>query len=1251
MSVTVAQATTLLENILFESPTLAATNATGYAALSELNPAYSTVAGLASAIASSPEASIADLVVRYYEAALGRSPGGSEVAYYVAIAETGLTPTQISQGTAAVPLSTLNTIAGDFANSPEFAFASAGTNVVELLYLNILGRSPSAVEIAYYENQLSSGFTTTNLIQEFANSPEYIAKVGGSIQTNLTNYGTAVTGGTTPTTIGTITTTTTSTTFTLTTGQDTQTANVFYGTLGSTGATLQSIDVLTGTAGGTANTLNISDATTNATGYITLPVGITLSNIQDITVTTSNNVGSSSGAVAFDVSAISGLTQLTVTSVGTLGDDITAAATTSVTDTSYDTTTQGVTLSGGLNDSITTTDGQVSVTGAAGTVSITAGGVGTSAISVDGGTVVSITANKETTGAITVGAATAPTGTVTVVYNDTVSTGNATTGAISVTGGTIVSITENIKGTSTGGDAVTAGVITADGTSKTTSVTIAETASSAVNTAATLVSGVAAVTAITAAPGVTKVSVVAGVSPVSATSAATGITDGAVTIVDASHAALTTSSNTITSISLSNIGSTTNATTSLIEDNALTTLTLAGTIGGTLTLTNAASGAATNTTLTLDLNAAKVHDLVDTNAEITTLSVVTGGTAKSTLTAFSDASLTTLKVSGTEAFVLTPAVASYASLSAVTVSGTGGFTGDISGLAATTTGTVTAGSTVFTSTSTGAITLTMDGSTSDYQTFTGSTGTDTITIDVDVKSFAPIAGGSSGSNELILNAALSGFTATKTGTYATGFEILGLDQSSTGTLALGSWATEANYTTLVTTSGDVTGTTASVVSQTVTGFEGTKVIITGTSSVTTHGSNFDALVVDTADTSGATDTMTVTLNGSVAYNQGSATALHTDLTVTALTLSDANSDGIATVNFVSNSAEFNAQNLISTLTDKDLTTLNVSGTGGLDINSFTSDTSTALTINNTETNAAGVTFGTLNDSALGSFTFSGTGATTIDSLITTVSFLTVTNSGTGAVAVESITDNNLTKLTLSAGVALGQGINFSGEASGQTYQGLSDTLATGITVVGSADNAHVTLNLGTTGAGSSGATDTISLGNANNYVSDVNDDGTITLTVGTGSNYIALATGATGATAYTAAITLGTHTSTTGIDEISLGGTGVATGATVASVVITGAVTGDTLIFNLDAAYGNALGVVASGTTATSVTTAIAAAYTAAATAAHDVGYATYGGNTYVVESTTLGQTSTTTTTLVELVGVHTLTAGTAGAFDVVLAS
>jgi hypothetical protein len=1251
MSVTVAQATTLLENILFESPTLAATNATGYAALSELNPAYSTVAGLASAIASSPEASIADLVVRYYEAALGRSPGGSEVAYYVAIAETGLTPTQISQGTAAVPLSTLNTIAGDFANSPEFAFASAGTNVVELLYLNILGRSPSAVEIAYYENQLSSGFTTTNLIQEFANSPEYIAKVGGSIQTNLTNYGTAVTGGTTPTTIGTITTTTTSTTFTLTTGQDTQTANVFYGTLGSTGATLQSIDVLTGTAGGTANTLNISDATTNATGYITLPVGITLSNIQDITVTTSNNVGSSSGAVAFDVSAISGLTQLTVTSVGTLGDDITAAATTSVTDTSYDTTTQGVTLSGGLNDSITTTDGQVSVTGAAGTVSITAGGVGTSAISVDGGTVVSITANKETTGAITVGAATAPTGTVTVVYNDTDTTAAAVTGAISVTGGTIVSVTENLKGSASG--VVTAGVITADGTSKTTSVTIAETASSTATTAATLVSGVAAVTAITAAPGVTKVSVVAGVSPVSATSAATGITDGAVTIVDASHAALTTSSNTITSISLSNIGNGNNNVggNSVIQDNALTTLTLAGKIAGSLTLTNAAAGAATNTTLTLDLNAAKVTNFIDTNAEITTLSVVTGGTAKSTLTAFSDASLTTLKVSGTEAFVLTPAVASYASLSAVTVSGTGGFTGDISGLAATTTGTVTAGSTVFTSTSTGAITLTMDGSTSDYQTFTGSTGTDTITIDVDVKSFAPIAGGSSGSNELILNAALSGFTATKTGTYATGFEILGLDQSSTGTLALGSWATEANYTTLVTTSGDITGTTTSVVSQTVTGFEGTKVIITGTSSSTTHGSNFDALVVDTADTSGATDTMTVTLNGSVAYNQGSASALHTDLTVTALTLSDANSDGIATVNFVSNSAEFNAQNLISTLTDKDLTTLNVSGTGGLDINSFTSDTSTALTINNTETNAAGVTFGTLNDSALGSFTFSGTGATTIDSLITTVSFLTVTNSGTGAVAVESITDNNLTKLTLSAGVALGQGINFSGEASGQTYQGLSDTLATGITVVGSADNAHVTLNLGTTGAGSSGATDTISLGNANNYVSDVNDDGTITLTVGTGSNYIALATGATGATAYTAAITLGTHTSTTGIDEISLGGTGVATGATVASVVITGAVTGDTLIFNLDAAYGNALGVVASGTTATSVTTAIAAAYTAAATAAHDVGYATYGGNTYVVESTTLGQTSTTTTTLVELVGVHTLTAGTAGAFDVVLAS
>jgi len=107
MSVTVAQATSLLENILFEPPALAAANAPAEVALSANNFTDSSLGGLAQSIAAMPEATITETVVRYYETLLGRAPAGAEIQSFVSLAETGLSAAQIAQGISAVPASTL----------------------------------------------------------------------------------------------------------------------------------------------------------------------------------------------------------------------------------------------------------------------------------------------------------------------------------------------------------------------------------------------------------------------------------------------------------------------------------------------------------------------------------------------------------------------------------------------------------------------------------------------------------------------------------------------------------------------------------------------------------------------------------------------------------------------------------------------------------------------------------------------------------------------------------------------------------------------------------------------------------------------------------------------------------------------------------------------------------------------------------------------------------------------------------------
>jgi hypothetical protein len=254
---------------------------------------------------------------------------------------------------------------------------------------------------------------------------EYYSETLGVAQTNLAILQTTISGVTADsasvTAAETALLSASGQTYALTTGIDTiagtagnDTFNAVLGTsiIGAV-ATLNSGDSVDG-AGGTNNVLNITDGT-SPTVVDSLPIDVTIKNIQTINLSTTGNA-------AFDASAIAGLTALNVVSNGAGGDTIKASASTNVNEIAQ----TAVTITGGLNDTVSTkgAGSTVSVSGATGDVKVTA----TDSVSVTG-----------SKGAVTISTkvpATALAGTTGVV----------------VKGGTTVSVTET-AGTSTGGAA------------------------------------------------------------------------------------------------------------------------------------------------------------------------------------------------------------------------------------------------------------------------------------------------------------------------------------------------------------------------------------------------------------------------------------------------------------------------------------------------------------------------------------------------------------------------------------------------------------------------------------------------------------------------------------------------------------------------------------------------------------------------------------------------------------------------------
>jgi hypothetical protein len=423
---------------------------------------------------------------------------------------------------------------------------------------------------------------------------------------------------------------------------------------------------------------------------------------------------------------------------------------------------------------------------------------------------------------------------------------------------------------------------------------------------------------------VQPVAAVAAVTPVAGQSAVNAVSDGAVTITDLS--ASLTDTGAITAITLANSGAN-----SAINDNVLLTLNLSGTVGSLTINSNTANQ---NHSLALTLNGltAANNGIDDTNNEIATLNVTTTG-ADSVLADFNDSTLTTLNLSGSKKLTLQSIPGN---LSTLTISGSASFS---DGATVHGTGLSVVGSILtITDSSTGSFTAVLDDT---DQSFTGSSGTDIITVSATDDANNTLTAGSAGNNELILEGGPYALTSSSSGKFVN-FQILGVAANVSGTIDLS--VIDANASGL-----EVMGANSITFNKVAKG-----------ASLLLDPSNGATVTVNYADSSGASDSCTVTMSSAIA----------------SLTLQDSKAAGIGTLTFVNSlaSSETNVSSphVIAVLPDTGLSNLNVSGNAGLTINTLNeaSNTSTTFSINNSSSNFYGLTIGTLVETAMTTKCFS-----------------------------------------------------------------------------------------------------------------------------------------------------------------------------------------------------------------------------------------------------------------------------------------
>lgn len=739
------------------------------------------------------------------------------------------------------------------------------------------------------------------------------------------------------------------------------------------------------------------------------------------------------------------------------------------------------------------------------------------ATNVDGGSSLNlnVTGSAAAADAITVGAVVPPTGDVTVNLSSALT--NATGAAISSTGGKVASVASSMRNTATTNTA-TQGNITITGTTDTTSVSVKQ-----------------------SAPLTVVVAAGATANETDALAAVGGVGTGTVTIADKNGTSGTVK-NTLSSVSLTNFGNTT------ITSSAIDTLTLSGTGKlayqgtdikmGTIGITDNAA-VPYSKTLALNLNGGYTGIITANNYE--TINVTQ--TAASRIESIVDGSLGTINVSGTGQFRLDTIPATTKTLA---VSGDAGFRGDISGTRLTG---------FDGSTSKGSDYITLNAAT---QTFTGGAGNDTVVVGA-----APTKAlnGGDGTDTFQFTAA-GALLSTTSGPNVTGFETLSAAGAS-GTIDLAN-LTNSKFTQL--SNANATGGTLTFDNVT----KGTPLTITTatTAKTATVTTTAGTTIYQTSSYTGASESVTVTLKGIPGPTNTSAGT--TGITFDGLNLRDqTGSIGIGTVNLVSDASVGGGVHTITTLTDPNLSVLNISGTGGVVITGHTNSQG-SIAISDTHTGSGASKITTLTAANLASLQYSGSVAFGIDTLAAnTAATITVTNANTspsyGQLTIGAWTNATATKVFLNGAVA----------TTATFANAAFDKL------VGNTNDSNNSLTIAGAGA------KTITLGNGNNVV--VSGAGSDTITLGTGASTV---TGAAGGDT----ITFGAgHTGTASIVYSATGQTATATitsGSTVVSAaagydIVSGLRAGDTInLTALGATYTAAATAISTSIISTAVGTA-----------------------------------------------------------------
>jgi S-layer protein len=399
-----------------QSASVALTNiANSFAPQAETEALYPFLATTAPLNPNSPvdQASVSNLISSIYQNLFGHAPDASGGAYWSTQILTGaiglgaavLAIANGATGADAIAMQNKITVALDFTTKT----AGAGQ-----------GYSPNAAYLTAAKNVLAGvdnvSLNDASVTAAEAKTAAFVAGGAGAAQT-----------------------------FTLTTGVDNpsltgnNTINgTFNGTLG-TPATFTAGDTINGGAT-TGNTFNLVDLGIGSSANPTAVGATSVSGIQTVNILSGEAINANT---ASSIASFTGLTQLNITeSNNDVASTITAAATANinVTDQSQGNATGTLSVQGGLNVAVATTE-----------VTTSSGGV-------------------------TVGNTTVPAGAVTITTTAApTAAGNFTMGAITVYGGAVVSITQTEAGSA--GFTTTGGNVTVYGGAATTSVTVDQTPS------------------------------------------------------------------------------------------------------------------------------------------------------------------------------------------------------------------------------------------------------------------------------------------------------------------------------------------------------------------------------------------------------------------------------------------------------------------------------------------------------------------------------------------------------------------------------------------------------------------------------------------------------------------------------------------------------------------------------------------------------------------------------------------------------